>query len=255
MNTTTLVNPIDYINELSIDETQLPYLLKSRKKQLSASPTENEDAGLVDNGSLVSFVANVTGLHREDILNSTLIAQLAANKAHDRFDDVVNWYKKYVEVLENVGWVIQAFDFTKYHGSGNTVSMDKVIVQLLEAIASENEVAVTKSTLDALNALDDGDGKMVLWDSSSSHLEKGNFQIGVASEENDALVFRVAASHFNSEEQHTRFLWWGYSSSSIDLFTSSQAMTLNEQAYGKVRQKIADKLGVKIGEYIDDLDI
>jgi hypothetical protein len=255
MNTTTLANPIDYVHELSIDETQLPFLLKSRKKLLSTNQTENKDAGLVDNGSLVSFVANVSGVHREDILNSTLLAQLGANKAHNRFDDVVNWYKKYVEILEHVGWVIQSFDFTKYHGSGTTVTMDKVRVQLLEAIASENEVAVTKSTMDALNALDDGNDKLVLWDSSSSHLEKGNFQIGVASEDNGALVFRVAASHFNSEENHARFLWWGYNSSEIDLFTSSQAMTLNEQSYGKVRQKIADKLGVKIGEYIDDLDI
>ena len=46
---------------------------------------------LVDAGSLVSFTSNLKGQQKEDVLNSSLLAQLAANKRYDRFNDSENW--------------------------------------------------------------------------------------------------------------------------------------------------------------------
>lgn len=42
-------------------------------------------------------------------MNSTLLAQLAANKKFDRETDTANWYSEYANVLETVGWVVTSF--------------------------------------------------------------------------------------------------------------------------------------------------
>jgi len=49
--------------------------------------------GFVDTGSVVCFNSNVQLQQRDDVLESTLLAQLAANKKYDRFTDSTEWYK------------------------------------------------------------------------------------------------------------------------------------------------------------------
>jgi hypothetical protein len=51
--------------------------------------TVSQNAGFVDGGILLSFVSDVQALHRSDMLNSSLLAQLAADKQYSRLDDVV----------------------------------------------------------------------------------------------------------------------------------------------------------------------
>ena len=45
------------------------------------------------------------------MLNSTLFAQLAANKKHDRQNETTEWYNYYKYVLETVGWNVQSFEY------------------------------------------------------------------------------------------------------------------------------------------------
>jgi hypothetical protein len=103
-----------------------------------------QPSGFIDNGSLVSFLAGVDRQSQADVLNSMLLAQLAANKKFDREADTVGWYGFYHDVLENLGWVVQQFAFSKYDVAGSTVTVDKVVREVLAAIATENGAAVVK---------------------------------------------------------------------------------------------------------------
>ena len=58
-------------------------------------------------------------LHKSDILNSTLLAQLF--NAHDRYKQTDQRYKFYVNVLGKVGWVIQDVRFEEYTSHGETL--------------------------------------------------------------------------------------------------------------------------------------
>src|SRR5947199_6215051 len=79
-----------------------------------------QPSAAVDAGSLVSFVAGVSEQHRADVLNATLLAQLAANKKFDRELDTRNWYAFYRNVLERVGWVVPDFSFTRFEAGSDT---------------------------------------------------------------------------------------------------------------------------------------
>lgn len=71
----------------------------------------------VSDGSLVSFVSSLTGEQKQDVLDSSLLAQLAANKKYDRESDTDKWYKEYTNVMQMLGWVMQGFKFGRYKSS------------------------------------------------------------------------------------------------------------------------------------------
>ena len=121
---------IKFLTEIEIAE---PRKIKGELLKFKAA-TNGARSGYVNDGSLVSFVAGVDKQFQEDVLNSTLLAQLAANKKFDREQDSRNWYTFYKTVLENVGWTLQGFGFTQFNVSGGSFSCDKAVLEILTAI-------------------------------------------------------------------------------------------------------------------------
>ena len=234
-------------------------LVKVHRVRLSGAAlrvAEDKTTANVDQGSLLSFVTGITHQRREDVLDSTLLAQLAATAACDRYKEADKWYKKYIEVLETAcSWVVQEFKFSRYELSGDSFTVQDVVLKIIAAIASGNEKKAVEETLAALKALSDKDGRLVLFDQSGQKDGNGNFQISACAESREGVAMKIGAFHFNSEEQTTRFLWFRYATSRSQIFTASEAMTLNEREYALHRDKIRAKLGKKIDEYIDDLPL
>ena len=233
----------------------IPEALRGISLGSVVQPEADQPEGYVDDGSLISFVSGVSGQSRADVLNSTLLAQLAANKKYDRWKDTKDWYEFYVNVLENVGWVLQSFEFSEYQAHGATLEVDKAVLEILAAIASQDQIAVATETMNALKALSSDDGKVVLFSTASSSLGSGSFQINAVNETNGAVAMGLGAFYFNSTQSTTRFLWFTYDSSDMDLFKAAQSVTLNLQIYDKVRQAVIDKLGQNATTFVADLDI
>jgi hypothetical protein len=216
---------------------------------------DDQPAALVDDGSVVSFVADLSAEHQSDVLNSTLLAQLAANKKYDRWTKTVDWYKYYVDVLGGVGWVIQEFDFTKFDSQGNSFSVDKVLMELLAAIATQNQLAIALDALKALKALSDDDHRLELFNSASHSTSNGNFQIGTCSEAKDNVAMSVACFSFDAKQIDSKFLWFSYSASDMSLFKASQSVSLDEEIYAGVRKAVVTKLGENAKTLVANLDI
>jgi len=218
----------------------------------------NEDGpdAKVVGGSTVSFVGGVPKLIMQDVLNSTLLAQLAANKAYDRETETKLWYYKYREVLENIGWVIQEFSFSNQSSSGVTVKLDKVALNILKAAMSGNELLVLKATLDALENADSGSKEVTLFDHNGSSGDGGNFQLSTASlDPNGNVQMSLGAFHFQASTSHTRFLFFSWDTQNINIYGGAQSVILNEQIYATVRAAINTKLGDKAQKYVADIDI
>lgn len=108
-------------------------LAPPHRHQGGIAHAQNEESATVNGGSLISFVGNMTGQMKvvstaqfywsavwiahmrftlqEDVLYSTLFAQLAANSHADRQSESTKWYDHYKYVLENVGWKVQSFEY------------------------------------------------------------------------------------------------------------------------------------------------
>ncbi len=253
MNFTQVSKRLDYISSL-----KLAIPSKAMEKLAVDQLTFNEESqsAKVVAGSTVSFVTGVPKLKQGDVLNSTLLAQLAANYAYDRETQTEQWYQKYVEVLENVGWVITSFKFAHQKFTGTTVEMDKAALDILTAALSGNELVVLEATIKALKDSSEGSKAIKLFDSNGSSADGGNFQLATASSDPDGNVqMSMGAFYFSAAEHHTRFLFWSWATKDINMYAGSESILLNEQIYSTVRQAIIDKLGDKATQYVADLPI
>ena len=70
-------------------------IYKTKRTVVSAPtqpPTNNQEQSYVDAGSLVSFTNRLSTQNKEDVLNGTLLAQLAADGVADRMKQKETWY-------------------------------------------------------------------------------------------------------------------------------------------------------------------
>jgi hypothetical protein len=82
----------------AVGDGQITFFVAGLPEQQKVSLT------LHPRSSLCSF-----GNSQEDVMNSTLLAQLAANKKTDRLTDPAGWYEAYRDVLENLYWTTTSF--------------------------------------------------------------------------------------------------------------------------------------------------
>ena len=80
--------PLSFVNQLELEE----------EKVHSATLKEQ---GFVNGGSLASFTSQLSSVRRSDVLDSTLLAQLAASKHHDQTKKQTNGTKSIYMFWEN----------------------------------------------------------------------------------------------------------------------------------------------------------
>ncbi|CAB4015156.1 Hypothetical predicted protein [Paramuricea clavata] len=246
------MDPIRFVNSLVLADSEHVLHSKGKLPRLGSNKSE----GYVDAGGLVSFTEKLTGQNKADVLNSTLLAQLAASKKHDRQTESDKWYKEYTNVLMNVGWVVQDFTFTEYNSKQESFEISKVVVELLLSLVGDEEpllVDATKKTLEALK--NSSSDTLKLFGSNSSSGKSGNFQIVPCTvDKSGQVTVAFIASYFNASSVNYDFLFFTYQDSAIKLKKSTDTFTLNEEVYAQVRQAIVDKLGARVKKFVKDLD-
>lgn len=246
-----------FLNALDLYEPEIPSDLLNLSVTFDETTliTSTRKGAYLNNGSLVTFVDGVQAQHKKDVLSSTLLAQLAANKQCNRYTNIDLWYQLYIDTLEKVGWIAQDFKFSQYEVKGYSFKADKVILDVLQAIASENEIAIVKETLTALQALSDDDDRLVFFDSQSHHQSNGNFQIISTNESDGNLSLNLGAFYFDGTKNTTKFLFYEFSTSSSRVFKGTESIVLNEEVYSYVRDQVTKKLGNHLAQNIYDLEI
>ena len=256
-----LQNPSDHaekislIGELKLGERRYG-LPETHPDRVVGLPPDTTRDGYITGGGVATFTENVSGQVKQDILNATLLAQLAATKKYDRERSTEEWYREYNRVLGIVGFVIEGFEFDRYTASGSTLSMDEAVLEIIGALATGNEVAVLTATLDAMRNLSNDDKRIVLFDSHGSQSSYGNFQVYPCSQSpNGDVSLTLGAFYFKGTQKNTNFLFFHWSSSSTHLYKGVQKAVLNTEVYAAVRSSIVAKLGDNAVSLVASIDI
>ena len=119
---------------------------------------ETEAQALVVGSSLVVASADVPVTTRQDLINCTLFAQLAAGGEVADPSDVVNWYAAYFRGLTALGWAQSDVQFEQYDAGSKGLEANKAIIEVLTVLLGPQAaaLAVVKTTLDALASMDAG---------------------------------------------------------------------------------------------------
>ena len=210
----------------------------------------------VDAGSLLSFVDGLTAEERDDVLYSVQLAHRNATHEFDRFAQTQAWYQRYIEVLQLLGWVAENLAFTKYDQSEGELRMDKAALALITAIATQNQLAVLKEAVNALEKLAEGDDTIRLFDFHTSTDIGGNFQIGaVQKADQGAISMALGSFYFRSHDARRKFLFFGWGKNEVNFWTAAQKMTLNTTLYAKGRDAVKQKLEKTFPSFIAELKI
>jgi hypothetical protein len=206
-------------------------------------------AGFVDAGVLLSFVPSVPDQKRDDTLNSFLLAQLAADKQYSRFDQPDSWYEFYAKTLSNVAWQITQSHTGHYTPLAETFTLEEVILDLLRAKVSEEEITLVKGTIKTIEELPDDDTRVEVYGAFSHTLHVVDTQVGVMSFlENLWMACVVFATEQDVKIVPGQMLI--VSKVIGEIKTIIFNADLNEELYAGLRDSVIEKLGRKRTELI-----
>ncbi|MXP65872.1 hypothetical protein E0493_21200 [Roseomonas sp. M0104] len=198
-------------------------------------------SGAVVAGSIVAFAPGVSEQHRQDVMQSLLLAQLAANAKAERQKDPVAWFQAYRGVLEQAAWVIEASSAaTRYLPQVSTFSVSTVVDDVLRPKLLAEELAFIATILNAFRSDTNGTAQLV-FECPSHSGGIGNFQVALAAEEGGTLSLRLAQISFNTP-QHVIRLMLEQFAKAAQFRTAFLALNLNEDVYARLRSSIASKL-------------
>jgi hypothetical protein len=211
---------------------------------------------VVNANSVLSFVAGLTSDEVNDVILSIQLATRGATGAFDRFTQSKSWYQKYTEILENLGWAGEQLAFAQYDQGAGKLEMDKAALDVIAAIATQQQLVVLTKSLDALRKLAAGDQPLTIFEYNALAQASGNFQIGVVQKaSNGVLAMAMGGFYFRSVKQEKRFLFWSWGNQEINFWTAAQKLSFNRLFYAQFRDQVASKLGTASANYVAALTL
>jgi hypothetical protein len=212
--------------------------------------------GAVDGNIVASFVDGVTGQQLYDVLNSCLLAQLAANTKFNRIAQPVEWSQYYGTVLMNIAWIVPKFSFRNLTTSAARFSIDQVILKLVKSFLTADQITVLTETLEAMKALEGDDRRFTIFERNAKNGGDGNFQFNsVGTSAAGTLSMKFNAYTFDTNTTVTNILWFSFSGNQTKLRVSQSEFVLNDQVYARIRDAIMVKLGNRALDYIGGLEL
>lgn len=217
-----------------------------------------KDQALVVASDVVSFVKGVTNERRQDIVNASLLAQLAANKKVPDKTNMMEWYNAYFNVLENIGWVLQDKTFSSYTEEADGLEAHEAILKVAAVFLGAAPAALTvlTSTLQALKSMDPSKSWVTIFDRESKHVETAHFQIALAEQgEHDQFFVSLMAFSLKAKSTLTQVLFFKIRKDDVELKKYSGKVTINDQVLSSIRDRVQQKIASHVGEFVADLEI
>ena len=234
--------------------SQAVTFIKSLELPKSVTSLSQNPSAQVVAGSIASFTAALSGQQLEDVQNSTLLAQLAATKKYPNKDQIEDWYNFYTKVLGEIGWILQSFSFNTYTSDQASFKLSDVTLELLSALVGDDKELLTlvKSTLDSLAKSDEG---ITLFDTHSTHVNAGHYQILPCTLTNNQVSVAFIGAYFTASKVSKDYFFASYKSEDMHLQQTAQVFSLDEEMYAKVRQDVIDKFDGHAPDFIHNLKV
>ena len=215
-----------------------------------------KNQAMVVASDIVSFVKGVSSERRQDIVNSSLLAQLVANKKVPDKKNIIEWYNAYFDVLENIGWVIQDRSFSSYTEEADGLEAHEAIIKVASVFlgAAPTALALVISTLEALKSMDSSKPWITIFDRESKQAKTGHFQIALAEQgDNDQFLVSLMAFSLKAESTLTQILFFKIRNDEVELEKCSGKVTINDKVLSSIRDLVSQKIAAHTSDYIAKL--
>lgn len=206
---------------------------------------------------VVAFESGTEKDFRKAISNSSLLAQLVANRKVADRKDIYAWYDAYFDVLGNLGWVVQENGWSTYEVGGSGVEVHEEIITLATVLLgpAPTALAIVKTTLDSLKKMDEKTPWLKIFGRESTHAEAARFQVSVVrkSPESGELLVTMMAFGLEAESKITQVLLFKFKKNEATLKNNSAQVSINKNSIAALAPAIEDKIRAYQKDYIASL--
>jgi len=232
-----------------IDFAKMPSGMRRTRAAIEDQPPlelkDREAQSLVAGSSLIVAAENVPAKTREDLVNCTLFAQLAASGEVPDPKKVMDWYGAYFRWLSVLGWSQSDRQFQDYRFSGQHAEAHKAIGKVLAALLGPQAAAlvVVQAALEALQEMNENSPWLTLFDRQSRVEKSARFQVATAQVGASGLIQTgLVGFSLKAKSQLTQVLFFKFSSGSTKLQYAAGQATIYEAALAEQRKQVATKL-------------
>ncbi|KAI6141314.1 32 kDa-cell wall symbiosis regulated acidic polypeptide [Pisolithus tinctorius] len=216
-----------------------------------------QDGAAAVGGTLVSVLANLTGLNRTDVANSLEFASRVAAKEVGADDHTEAYWNAFKTSIFQIGWFKQQDQWSSDFIDGTTTGAENFSDYVIENVRndplySEAEKSVVIRAMESLRSQAE---KRAFFRSFTAGGSKGSFGVNAASVTNGALAMRFSAFTFNCNARVDDYLIFSIKNIKADVRKDNVDAAANQRTIDAVRQQIEDKLDQAAGDYIDGVDI
>jgi len=169
--------------------------------------------------------------------------------------DVIGWYKAYIEILTKVGWTMEGGEVQQFSAKANVVELQEVIIDILKAAFGADFLQIVTRALDGIKSLADSNGKIEAFEKTTHSESNGSFQIGVATQEGDAVSMNLGTFLITSTSRISHILFIKFTKDETDLQYASGKLTLDQKIYENVRSLVQNKLSGRAVEFVTEIPV
>jgi hypothetical protein len=227
----------------------------------AAPVTFSEEKEAVAVGTQVAeFSDQVTPAQRASVADCLLLAQLAANKATAQQPDLMAWYRKYVEVLQGVGWTVQSMSLEEKQVDDMDAGVHQAIIPVLAGMLGPAMAAASMviGVLKGLQEMDKDNPWITVFDRASQHASGAKFQFGFVDADagaNPAIRIKLLAVAIDAKRTITQVLFFKFSQHDATLKTSEGQLSIMGSRLDSIRSVLAERVQPFLAENISKLDI
>jgi hypothetical protein len=215
--------------------------------------------GAIVGEGILSFTGNLSSQNQEDAQHAFLFASLVATKQFPLESQGREWYYKFVEVMTHAGWVPTQKFYDDLNISGNTVRMDKLVLDILGSVVAGVALGGVTSALllkvagSAISALQKKEKALTLFERNLLEHGSGGMAAGTCTEIDGEVTLLLGTVRFIRRNSATQVLFADWSSRDVKLYKGESVFrkvpTIVEQTRGTVIRKLGSHAVSKIEEY------
>jgi len=206
--------------------------------------------------AIISFSQGVAEQTREAISDAALLAQLVANKKFASFEAAPKeWFSKYSEVLQNIGWVLEEQGWGEYEIDGNAAEVHEKILDVLTIALAPSAAAakILTGMISALSAMSPESQWFTLFSQESQHAKTARFQIGLVETGTDGLIVSLLACLIQAQHNLTQVLFFKFNDTVANFSGNSIKASINETDLQSLSSLIDEKIRDLRRQYVSTI--
>jgi hypothetical protein len=210
------------------------------------------------------FASDVERSLRKDIINSFLVAQLAANAllaevsqgpVADGAADL--WYERYFLVLANSGWDVERAAEQSQDFAGSSAQVHQAILPILTAaLGPAAATSTVVATLQSLAAASANRSWLTLFEKESRRASSNQFQVGyVRGAGGGPTRATLASFELDAQQSVTQVLFFRFADTRATLRYATSTLTLNEAVFRQVRDLVEERIRDHFAAFIASIEL